>query len=326
MIYSLQFSSMDDGYSRLVAQVSNHGITATPRGLACHEIRPHVFEVTCPELGLYRGVSRRMNYRFFAVETLQYIAGWGDKPKHAELLMAVNGNLNQFLNFDTGMFDGAYGPRLKAGLPYCYHALQNDPYTRQAVASIWSPGGPMAGSRDVPCTLNLHFYRDLMWEGSPNADGFKPRLGCTATMRSNDLNWGVPYDVAAFCAIQLAMAGCLGWRHGSYNHHNGSLHLYDEKMPTIKDPREERFCQLYLPDLGKRLRGEACGWEFFSTIAGWFLDELYEHVVTNQKPCHEFKSYLEPDAESFPAELALFGHYWSDWADLIRFRWSDVKC
>ena len=52
-------------------------------------------------------------------------------------------------------------------------------------------------------------------------------------MRSNDLNWGTPYDIAAFTCIQCQMASCLGISVGKYHHSVGSLHYYNATIPTV---------------------------------------------------------------------------------------------
>ena len=222
------FKSMDAGYRSLVDSVGALGYPYQPRGMDSVEVRPAQFTVSDPRLGLYTGRSRRLNYRFLAIETLSYIAGWGDE-RHAGLMVDANKNVAKFVNQNTGRFDGAYGPRFKVGIRDAVESLYKDRSSRQAVASVWSPGVP-SDSLDVPCTLSLQFYRSG-----------ERKLGMVATMRSNDLNWGTPYDVAAFSAIQLAVASCLGLEPGEYHHHAGSLHYYLNTPPEVTLQVSERF-------------------------------------------------------------------------------------
>jgi hypothetical protein len=226
------FTSMNEAYSEVIHKVHHCGSTFTPRGLKCSELRPACFTIINSHRGLYTGRTRRLNYYFFAVETLQYLAGWGDHPQHAELLISANSKMQPFLNENTGIFDGAYGPRLDQSFNRIEQQLIADPDTRQAVASIWRP--EQGESKDVPCTVALHFYGDGLG-----------LLDLTVYMRSNDLDWGTPYDVGAFCAIQCAMAGAVGMQPGRYNHIAGSLHLYYDHQPKVK--AHDRPVDLQLP-------------------------------------------------------------------------------
>ena len=54
------------------------------------------------------------------------------------------------------------------------------------------------------------------------------RLHAVLTMRSNDVIWGLPYDVFLFTMIQEMLACELGAELGSYCHIAGSLHLYNQ--------------------------------------------------------------------------------------------------
>jgi hypothetical protein len=47
-------------------------------------------------------------------------------------------------------------------------------------------------------------------------------------MRSNDVWLGAAYDFFQFTRVQLAIASVLGIEPGTYNHHVGSLHIYEQ--------------------------------------------------------------------------------------------------
>jgi hypothetical protein len=308
---TITFASFNVGYHRLVEEVETNGFKCHPRGKTCVEIRPFAFTLLNPKSALYTGWSRRLNYRFYVVETLSYIAGWGDDPKHAELLLKVNPNMRPFINDRTGMFDGAYGPRLHDSLLDIENLLSGDMWSRQAVASIWSPG--LEISNDVPCTVMLHFYV----EGHDIA-GYIPSLSMSVYMRSNDLHWGTPYDVPAFCAIQLAMADALKMPIGKYTHHCGSLHYYKK----IEDQPEQSPCVIasHLEDwLGPNDPASdgiphryGTGPNIYATMieADLFLSELHLHVITQNKHISLFRSQLEND-----------DMYWKQWGNLLRRRW-----
>ncbi len=296
------FKSMNEGYYSLVDHVKAYGEKFTPRGHECVEIRPASFSIMDASEGLYGGVSRRLNYRFFAVEALQYIAGWGREPRHAQLLIASNKKMAAFLNPETGTFDGAYGPRLQMSLEAVVDSLRRDPDSRQAYASIWEPGllNTFRRSLDTPCTLGLHYFVN------------HGKLCCSTTMRSNDLNWGTPYDVAAFCAVQCIVAGCLGLPPGAYHHFAGSLHLYTKTPPTVAHPRDEAWAMaIGVPRfLAEQPPLDAAA---LMVSARQLLDRLAYHIID-----------LGQDWADFNHSLAFEGScagYWKQWLQLIRHKW-----
>lgn len=73
-----------------------------------------------------------------------------------------------------------------------------------------------ASSIDVPCVSSCQFMLR------------NDRLHAVLTMRSNDVIWGLPYDVFLFTMIQEMLACELGAELGSYCHIAGSLHLYNQ--------------------------------------------------------------------------------------------------
>lgn len=220
------YPTFDHAYFDILLAIDRYGVEFHPRGFTCKELRPASFDIMYGRSALYTRPDRQLNYRFFAVEVLGYLAGL-DANWYADLLIMSNKNIATFRNVETGRFDGAYGPKLKQSLVDVRRLLRDDPSSRQAVSAIWSPGIPK-NSLDVPCTVALQFYNDGRMD--------KPSLGCLATMRSNDINWGTPYDVAAFATIQCAIAGSLGWDVGRYCHSAGSLHVYVDNAPKLINP------------------------------------------------------------------------------------------
>lgn len=296
-------NTFDDIYHTLIQGVLAMGMHEKPRGESCIEMRPCVFQLRKPERGIYTGRSRRLNYRFWAIECLSYIAGWGDQRAHAELMIAANSQYRRYYDAQTQRLQPAvcYGLALRGSLPRIYDLLQKDPYSRQAVASIWSPTTSY-GYGESPCTLALHFYKNLLC------------LDMSAIMRSNDLDWGTPYDVASFCAIQVTMAGCLGWGQGTYTHHAGSLHVYEDHIPQIKRPCEELFyasCGDFSVDeipfpVPMDIR-------IIMEDAHIFLDHLHYHVCVEEERWADFK---------VPTELAPRAYLWAHWLQFIKFSWA----
>jgi thymidylate synthase len=97
--------------------------------------------------------------------------------------------------------------------------LHADASSRRAVLDLYDPEvGLRAETKDSPCATSLQF---LIRRG---------RLHLVTHMRSNDVIWGLPYDVFVFTMLQELLASELGVQLGSYLHVVGSLHLYERHI------------------------------------------------------------------------------------------------
>src|SRR5207245_339720 len=101
--------------------------------------------------------------------------------------------------------------------------LQSDPYSRQAVISLWDPvHDNFEVSKDYPCN-NVAYYS--------LRDGV---LDQTVVIRSNDLVWGTPVNAIQWTHIQAHVAGLLGVQIGKLTYVIQNLHYYlDEYKPTL---------------------------------------------------------------------------------------------
>ena len=203
-------ASMTELYPRLLKKVLEEGEEVSPRGKATLEITPFMFVLEDPTQSLVLLKSRKLNRAFAIIEKLALVAGIDDP----EMFCFYIDGLKEFINPETGRFDGCYGPRVAAQLPYVYQLLREDPDSRRAVISIYGPQDQHV-SLDVPCTLSLQF---LLRKG---------RLSLITNMRSSDVYLGLPYDVNQFCFLQQVMASWLGVELGEYLHFTGSGHLYE---------------------------------------------------------------------------------------------------
>jgi len=109
--------------------------------------------------------------------------------------------------------------------------LKNDSNSRRAVININIPHNNKMLTRDEPCTLVLQFYiRDNL-------------LYMTTMMRSNDVWFGLPYDIVFFTEVQKYIARKLGITAGVYTHFVVSLHMYlrdEEKLEKVLSTVESK--------------------------------------------------------------------------------------
>lgn len=159
---------------------------------------------------------RNLNHRFVVAEWLWIVFGMN----RLDVLTKYNKKMAEFSD-DGKTLAGAYGPRLLPQVQYLIDALRSDPWTRQAVATIWTPNP--RPSRDIPCTVAVQLLiRDNQLNG-------------IFTMRSSDSWIGLPIDIFAFSQIINMIAGMLGVRPGWLQINAGSSHVYEKDWETATE-------------------------------------------------------------------------------------------
>lgn len=202
----------DDLYLQVLAALLDHGRSTAPRGKRTLELVAPVLRLTNPYRNIITLPERALSYPFMVAEWLWITQGMNDLA----MLKPYNKVIAAFSD-DGETLRGAYGPKLIEQLPYIIDTLRVDPFSRQAVLTIWRERpGP---SKDIPCTVAIQFLLR-------NSGGVAV-LDMITTMRSNDAWLGLPYDLFTFTMLQQHVAAKLDAVCGVYHHIPGSLHLYE---------------------------------------------------------------------------------------------------
>lgn len=157
------------------------GVPVSPRGQATLEMPQRTIEVNMRQPVL-RVPARKLSYRFMAAEAYWILSG----DDRVSTIAPYNSRITDFSD-DGERFFGAYGPKIKAQLPYVLDKLLEDPDSRQAGLTIWRES-PQS-SKDIPCTVAIFF----------SIRGNK--LNAHVFMRSSDVWLGIPYDVFNFSML-----------------------------------------------------------------------------------------------------------------------------
>lgn len=99
--------------------------------------------------------------------------------------------------------------------------LCEDSESRRAVINFNVPNENVITTKDEICTIALQF---LIRDG---------KLNCTGIMRSNDVWYGLPYDVIFFTELTKYIAKRLNIHYGTYTHNVVSLHVYERNYDDI---------------------------------------------------------------------------------------------
>jgi thymidylate synthase len=236
MSFHVSLDSLESIHSCLMGTLlDDPDCESAPRGKPVRELIAASFTLTNPRNRLVLSPARAVNYGFGVGELCWYVRG----DRDLATMRYYNKRMSQFSD-DGETINSAYGNRIfrprwefgstVSGSGYSQFdnvvdELKADPHSRRAVIHINEPydlrHAVLNGSKDVPCTMSLQLLiRDR-------------RLHMHALMRSNDVVWGMPYDVFSFTSLQEAFLYTLQDEGvpvddlGCYHHTAGSLHLYD---------------------------------------------------------------------------------------------------
>ena len=175
--------------------------------------------------------ERKLSYSFMFGEAAWMLEGKNDVESVSKYVDGV-----KRFSDDGVTFFGAYGPKIITQTSYVIDTLSKDKDSRQAVLNIWRENP--RSSKDIPCTLSLQFFlreaSDQLW------------LHTVATMRSNDIWLGTPYDTFNFSAISFYIVCHLNklgikCKLGSLNIQAGSRHIYETDFKKLETVLESTY-------------------------------------------------------------------------------------
>lgn len=167
--------------------------------------------------------SKHLSKKYLLAELLWYVSERNDKEFIGQFASLWNN-----ISDDGVTNNSAYGYIL--GKKYGFNQieqiielLKKDPNSRRAVLNISDPVINRITTKDMQCTVCLQFLLR------------NNKLHCTTYMRSNDVWFGLPYDVVYFTFLQKYIACQLQVNLGTYTHFVGSMHMYLKDEDKIKE-------------------------------------------------------------------------------------------
>ncbi len=241
---TVEGASADDVWRQVAARMQRDGVVQQSRDQPTRELVHVAVTLTDPRQRVV--FARAINPAFALADVLWVLAGAND----ADFLQFWNRRMATYTDDNNPhVLHGAYGYRLGSQpmlsqatatrlrhvhpgdlprldqLKAAAEALRHTPHSRQVVLHIWDAArdlpAPEPRSRDVPCNVMSH----LMLRSG--------RLEWLQIMRSNDLVWGLPYNIIQFTSMQEMVAGWLGVDVGTYVHISDSLHVYERHWPLL---------------------------------------------------------------------------------------------
>lgn len=103
--------------------------------------------------------------------------------------------------------------------------IQNNPDSRRIVVSAWHPG--LLDEMALPPCHIMYIF---------NVSGGK--LNCHLTQRSGDIALGIPFNLACYSALTLAIAQQTGLEPGTFAHTIVDAHIYENHIEGLKKQLE----------------------------------------------------------------------------------------
>lgn len=216
--FNSNFSKSQDinfEFRRLISKIKTEGFVSAPRNQNVKEIFMHVMSLD-PTKVLLNFKERPFNWKYFAGELAWYLR----RNRSIEYISKFSSFWSKLVN-DKGKVNSNYGSLLFGKqLYWCLQSLKNDKYTRQAIAFLNQPRFQYSGNKDFVCTMYLNFFIR------------EDTLNMKVTMRSNDMFYGLVYDVPFFSLIlQQMRLWLLGTysrlKLGTYFHYADNIHFYE---------------------------------------------------------------------------------------------------
>lgn len=251
----MKYKNFQEAYYGMIGTLLEEGKEVTVRGLDMLEIIPGYFEVENPRDRLLNIDSRnKATGKYIFGELLWYLTG-NDRvdyiSKYSKMWDKLSDNgINSNSAYGKYIFnkmpvkgfgvtyDGNEEMEYKSQWDNVKEVLWKDQLSRQAVIQIKPI--QMYDTKDIVCTYFLQFFI---------RDG---KLDMIASMRSNDIMFGLTYDFFMFTFMQELMAAELGVEVGTYKHFASNFHLYKKDMEKInkilaEDPDKETFIMNKIP-------------------------------------------------------------------------------
>jgi thymidylate synthase len=102
------------------------------------------------------------------------------------------------------------------------HLLKTNPESRRIVVSAWHPG--LLGEMGLPPCHIMYIF---------NVSG--GNLHCHLTQRSGDIALGIPFNLACYSALTMAIAQEVGLKPGIFAHTIVDAHIYENHIDGLKE-------------------------------------------------------------------------------------------
>lgn len=235
-------------YLDLVKRVLDHGVLKENRtGTDTISSFAESYRVDLSE-GFPLLTTKKVFFRSVILELLWYLRGenhirwlrdendchiwdaWADEDGHVGPIYPVLWRRFPYMDEEEILLDGNAGAINRSAIVHkefdqvqnAIHLLKTNPNSRRIVVSAWHPG-LLDKMALPPCHLMYIFNV---------SDG---KLNCHLTQRSGDIALGIPFNLACYSALTLAIAQEVGLKPGTFAHTIVDAHIYVNHVDGLKE-------------------------------------------------------------------------------------------
>lgn len=225
MVVIIEGDTANEIFKNLAIILLNEGSINDPRGQETLELSDVWLTLNNPSESILTMPERDLDLGYLSGETEWYESGSllvKDIAKHSKFwnhLADSNGTVNSNYGFLTKIEKHAG----KSQLEWVIERLRQDPHTRQAIMNYNQPRHKYEGVKDFVCTISQQFIQR------------NGKLDSIVLMRSNDVIYGLSYDMPWFTGIQEQVSKETGIPMGKYHHYAASMHVYRRHFKMIED-------------------------------------------------------------------------------------------
>jgi thymidylate synthase len=225
MVTTIRGRTANDVFRNTAIKLLSDGHSNNPRGMETLELVDAWLTLEDPTESVVTMPERNPNLEYLRGEMEWYKSGSlfaKDIAEHSKFwskLADTNGTVNSNYGF-LSMVEKWSG---KSQLEWCIDSLKKDRNTRQAIINYNQPRHKYEGNKDFVCTISQQFVVR------------EDKLDTVVLMRSNDLIFGLTYDMPWFSYLLQEVSKATDIPIGNYHHYASSLHVYKKHFKMLGD-------------------------------------------------------------------------------------------
>ena len=235
-------------YLDLVRNVLDHGVRKENRtGTDTISSFSEFYKVDLSE-GYPLLTTKKVYFRSVILELLWYLRGedhirwlrdendchiwdaWADEDGYVGPIYPVMWRKFPYFEAEEISFEGNASHLVKAvwvkkefdQVQRAINMLKENPNSRRIVVSAWHPG--LLNEMALPPCHVMYIFNV--------ADG---KLNCHLTQRSGDIALGIPFNLACYSALTMAIANEVGLEYGHFAHTIVDAHIYENHIDGLKE-------------------------------------------------------------------------------------------
>lgn len=237
-----------EAYHNLVQSVLDNGVWKSNRtGVDTISSFGEFYKVNLQD-GFPLLTTKKVNFRSVILEMLWYLRGedhirwlrdvndchiwdaWADQDGYVGPIYPVMWRRFPYFEEDEVSFEGNAANIKRSTMvkkeydqiKKAIYMLKNDPNSRRIVVTAWHPG--LLGQQALPPCHVMYIF---------NVTG--GRLNCHLTQRSGDIALGIPFNLACYSALTMAIAQITGHKPGTFAHTIVDAHIYENHIEGLKE-------------------------------------------------------------------------------------------